>query len=114
MKKDMIFAPLMLAIAALLFLYDLIGDPVHIAASVAGIMVLAVYTAATKKTWRFPALEIGMRAFYGVALISGIVIMNVDTVPALQIAHKVFAGLFVALLIALFIHKLIVSRKAND
>ena len=111
MKKDLIFAPIMLLVGALLFLYDLVGEPAHIAVSVAGVLVLGVYTSVTKKEWKIPALEIIMRAFYGIALITGIVIMNVDGIVALDIFHKVSAGLFLALLVVLFVHKLIVKSK---
>ena len=111
MKKDLIFAPIMLLVAALLFLYDILGGPAHIAISIAGVLVLAVYTYVTKKEWKIPALEIIMRAFYGIALITGIVVMNVEGIVALSILHKVSAGLFFALLVILFVHKLIVKNK---
>ena len=113
MKKDLIFAPVMLLVGALLFLYDLVGEPAHIAISVAGILVLAVYTAATKKAWKIPALEILMRAFYGIALITGIVVMNVEGIAAIAIAHKASAALFVVLLVVLFITKVIASKKSK-
>lgn len=111
MKKDIIFTPIMLVVGALLFLYDFIGKPAHIAIAVAGVLVLAVYTAATKKEWKIPALEIIMRVFYGVALISGIVIMNIEGIVALEIAHKACAVIFLASLVALFIHKIITANK---
>lgn len=113
MKKDLIFAPIMLAVAVLLALYSVVGKPVHIAVSVVGVLVLAVYTAATKKEWKIPALEILMRLFYGLALISGIVIMNVQDVLPLTIGHKVTAALFAVLLIVVFIHKLVTAKKAS-
>ena len=76
MKKDLIFAPILLVIGALLCLLRVTGMTGHIAISVIGIVALAVYTVLTKKEWKIPALEIIMRAFYGIALITGIVIMN--------------------------------------
>ena len=111
MKKDLIFTPILLIVAVLLFLYSVIGEPAHIAISVVGVLVLAVYTAATKKEWKIPALEIIMRAFYGIALITGIVIMNVHGVVALAIIHKVSAVLFTALIIALLSYKLATKKK---
>ena len=48
MKKDMIFTPAMLLIAILLFLYSATGLGIHIAISVAGVLVLAVYTSLTR------------------------------------------------------------------
>jgi hypothetical protein len=105
MKKDLIFAPIMLVIGILLFLLRATGMTAHIAISVVGIFVLVVYTAATKKEWKIPALEIGMRASYGIALITGIVTMATK-IAAVAIVHKVFAALFVVLLIVLFVTKL--------
>ena len=113
MKKDLIFAPIMLLVGALLFLYDFIGEPAHIAISVAGVLVLAVYTAATKKEWKVPALEIVMRAFYGIALITGIVVMNVDGILALDITHKVSAVLFLVAIIAQLVSKAALLKKGK-
>ena len=111
MKKDLIFAPIMLLVGVALFLLRFTGMPAHIAISVVGILVLAAYTVATKKEWKIPALEIVMRAFYGIALISGIVIMNVHGIVALAIIHKLSAVLFTALIIALFSHTLATKKK---
>ena len=111
MKKDLIFAPALLLIGILLALLDVTGMGAHIAISVVGVLVLAVYTAATKKTWKIPALEILMRACYGVALITGIVVMNVRGIAAIAIAHKVFAAVFAALLVVLFVLKAIANKK---
>ena len=112
MKKDMIFAPVMLVLAVLLFLLGAIGMTAHIVISVLGVLVLIVYAVLTQKEWKIPALEIIMRAFYGIALITGIVLMNVHGVAALAVIHKVSAVLFAALLVFLFVHKLIASKKA--
>ena len=111
MKKDLIFAPVLVLVGALLGMLDWIGMPAHIAVSVLGIFVLAVYTSLTKKEWKIPALEILMRLFYGLALISGIVLMNVTGVVALAIVHKIFAVLFVALLVVLFVIKLATNKR---
>jgi hypothetical protein len=100
-------------IGILLFLFRFIGMPVHIVISVIGLFALAVYTAATKKEWKLPALEMIMRACYGIALITGPIVIKLKDILALQIAHRVSAALFVVLLVALFVHKLIVNRKAN-
>ena len=53
-----------------------------------------------------------MRAFYGIALITGIVIMNVHGIVALAVIHKVSAVLFMALIIVLLIHKAAMNKKA--
>ena len=111
MKKDLIFSPILLAIGVLLFLLKATGLTAHIAISVVGLVALVIYAVLTKKDWKIPALEIIMRAFYGIALISGIVIMNVHGVVALAIVHKASAALFVILLVALFVHKLITLKK---
>ena len=112
MKKDLIFAPIMLLIGVLLFLLRATGMTAHIVISVIGVLALIAYTVLTKKEWKIPALEILMRAFYGVALITGIVIMNVDGIVALAVIHKVSAVLFMALIIVLLIHKAAMNKKA--
>ena len=112
MKKDMIFAPILLVIGILLFLLRATGMTAHIAISVIGIAVMIAYTVLTKKDWKIPALEIVMRACYGIALITGIVIMNVHGIAALAVVHKVCAALFLVLLVVLFVHKLVTAKKA--
>ena len=97
MKKDLIFAPLTLVIGALLFLLRATGMAAHVAISIVGVALLVVYAVLTKKEWKLPALEIAMRAAYGLALISGIVI-KISYVFAVAIAHKILAALFVVLL----------------
>ena len=112
MKKELIFAPAMLLIAVLLFLLRQTGMVAHIAISAVGVLVLIVYAVVTKKDWKLPALEVIMRVFYGIALVTGIVIMNVHCIVALGIVHKASAALFAILLIILFVHKLTAKKKA--
>ena len=110
MKKDMIFSMILLLVGIMLFLLKATGMTAHIIISVVGILVLVAYTIATKKEWKIPALEIIMRAFYGIALITGIVIKNVHGIKALSIGHKASAALFVVLLIVLFVRKLCTKK----
>jgi hypothetical protein len=112
MKKDLIFTPAMLLIGVLLFMLRATGMIAHIAISVVGAVVLIAYTALTKKDWKTPALEIIMRAFYGIALITGVVIMNIHGIVALTIIHKASAVLFMALIIVLLTHKVATNKKA--
>ena len=112
MKKDFIFTPILLAIGVLLFLLKTTGLTAHIIISVVGVVALIAYAILTKKNWKIPALEVIMRAFYGIALITGVVIMNIHGIAALAILHKLSAALFLVLLVVLFVHKLIVSKKA--
>ena len=112
MKKDLIFAPILLLVSVALFLLRFTGIKVHIAVSVVGVIALVLYTVLTKKEWKIPALEIVMRACYGIALISGIVIMNVHGVVALSVLHKVSAVLFMVLIIALLVTKAALRKKA--
>lgn len=112
MKKDLIFAPIMLVIGVLLFLLRATGMTAHIVVSLLGIVTLAIYTIATRKEWKIPALEVLMRVFYGIALITGIVMMKVHGVAALGIVHKAGAALFAILLVVLFVHKL-AARKTK-
>jgi hypothetical protein len=110
MKKDFIFAPLLIVIAALLFLLDITGIGAHIAISVVGAIVLIAYTVLAKKQWKIPALEIVMRAFYGIALVSGIVINSAYSAAGATV-HKISCVLFVALLVAILVHKLVTAKK---
>ena len=112
MKKDLIFTPIMLVIGVLLFLLRATGMTFHIIIAVIGVAALLVYTILTKKEWKIPALEIIMRAFYGIALITGIVIMNVHGIAVLSVIHKVSAALFMALIIVLLVHKAATNKKA--
>ena len=112
MKKDLIFAPAMLVIGILLFLLKATGMTAHIIISVIGVLALVAYTVLTKKDWKIPALEIVMRAFYGIALITGIVVMNVHGFAALALVHKVSAVLFLALLVVLLVSKVASNKKA--
>ena len=112
MKKDLIFAPVLLLVGVALFLLRFTGMSVHIAISVVGALVLVAYTALTKKEWKIPALEIIMRAFYGIALISGVVIMNVQGIVALAIVHKISAVLFLAFVVVLLASKAFSNKKA--
>ena len=112
MKKDMIFAPALLVIGILLFLLRATGMTAHIVVSVIGVLILIAYTALAKKEWKIPALEIIMRAFYGIALISGIVILNVHGIVPLDVIHKVSAVIFLALLVALLVSKAVSNKKA--
>ena len=112
MKKDLVFAPAMLVIGILLFLLKSTGMTAHIVLSLIGVLILIAYAVLTKKNWKIPALEIIMRAFYGIALITGVVIMNVHGIAALAVIHKISAALFIIALAFLFVHKLIKSKKA--
>ena len=111
MKKDLIFAPIMLVIGVLLFLLKATGLAAHIAISVVGVAVLVVYAVLTKKDWKLPALEVLMRIFYGLALVSGVVMMRLLGVVAIAVAHKLFAGLFLVLLFVLFVYKLVCAKR---
>ena len=105
MKKKLLFLVPMVIVAVLLFMLRATGMKVHIAVSLVGLALLIAYTLATKKEWKCPALEILQRVFYAVALITGVVLMNVHGIAAVSIIHKICAVLFVILLVAAEIHK---------
>ena len=113
MKKDLIFTPALLVIGVLLFLLRATGMTAHIVFSAIGVLVLIAYTVLTKKEWKVLALEIIMRVFYGIALITGAVVLNVHGIAALAVLHKVSAVLFLALLVASVASKAALSRKQN-
>ena len=51
-----------------------------------------------------------MRASYGIALITGIV-LKIKYFAIIGVFHKIFAGLFVIALIVAFAHKLLVKKN---
>ena len=110
MKKDLVFTPILFVIGVFLFLFRVTDLTAHIVISVVGVAVLVAYTVLAKKEWKLPALEIVMRACYGIALLSGVII-NISYVTALAILHKLFAVLFVVALIVLLTHKLATGKK---
>ena len=107
MKKKLLFLIPMIIVAVLLFMLRATGMTAHIAVSVVGLVLLIAYTVATKKQWKCPALEIVTRMFYAVALITGVVLMNVHGIAAVSVIHKISAVLFVILLVCSEIHKVI-------
>ena len=107
MKKNLLFIIPMLVVAVLLFMLRATGMKVHIAVSLVGLLILIAYTIKTKKEWKNPLLEILQRVCYGIALITGALLMNVHGVLAISIVHKISAVLFVVLLIVAEIHKAI-------
>lgn len=111
MRKTLIFDLVLLILGVLLFMLRVTGMTAHIIISLLGIIVLAIYTITAKKEWKIPALEVIMRVFYGIAIISGGIMMKVDGVIAFAVIHKLCAALFVVLLAALFIHKIFVKKN---
>ena len=107
MKKNILFLIPMLLVIVALFLLRATGMKVHIAVSVIGLLLLIVYTVSTKKDWKNPVLEILQRVCYGIALITGVILMHVHGVAAISVIHKISAALFVVLLVVTEIHKVI-------
>ena len=107
MKKKVLFLIPMVIVAVLLFMLRVTSMKVHIAVSVIGLLLLIAYTIATKKEWKCVALEILHRVWYGIALITGVLLMNVHGVVAISIIHKISAVLFLIFLVIAEIHKVI-------
>lgn len=107
MKKNVLFLIPMIVVAVLLFMLRATGMTAHIAVSVVGLVILVAYAIATKKEWKCPALEILHRVCYAIALITGVVLMNVHGIAAISIIHKISAALFAILLIVAEIQKAI-------
>ena len=110
MKKDLIFAPVLLVIGVLLGLLKVTGMTAHIILSVVGATLLVVYTVLAKKEWKIPAIEIGMRVSYGIALITGIV-LKIKYIAVIGVIHKIFAILFFIMLVVIFVQKLVEGKK---
>ncbi len=107
MKKKVLFLIPMIVVVVLLFMLHATGMKVHIAVSLVGLLLLVAYTLATKKEWRNPGLEMLQRVCYAIALITGVVLMNVHGIVAISIIHKISAVLFAILLIVCEIQKVI-------
>ncbi len=105
MKKNLLFVIPMILVAFLLFMLRATGMTAHIIVSVIGLAILVAYAVTTKKSWKCPALEVLERVFYAVAIISGVVIMNVQGFAILSVVHKASAALFVLILIIAEVHK---------
>ena len=113
MKKDLVFTSILSLVGVALFLLRFTGMPIHIVVSIIGAAVLVSYTILTKKDWKMPALEISSRAMYGIALISGIII-KISYVAAFAVIHKICAALFVVIVAASLINKLISENSKKD
>ena len=107
MKKNILFLIPMLLVVVALFLLRATGMKVHIAVSVIGLVLLIAYTIATKKEWKKPVLEILQRVCYGIALITGALLMNVHGIDAVSVIHRIGAVLFAILLIVCEIQKVV-------
>ena len=107
MKKNLLFVIPLILVAVLLFMLRATGMTAHIAVSVVGLVILVAYALTTKNEWKCPVLEVLERVFYAVALISGVVIMNVHGIAALVLVHRISAVLFAALLVVTEIQKAI-------
>ena len=107
MKKNLLFIIPLIAVAVLLFMLGATGMTAHIIVSVIGLAILVAYALTTKKSWKCTALEILERVFYAIALVSGVVIMNVQGIAAVTLIHRISAVLFVASLIFTEVHKAI-------
>ena len=105
MKKNVLFFIPMIIVAVLLFLLRATGMAVHIAVSVVGLALLVASAIATKKEWKNPVLEILQRVCYGIAVITGVVLMNVHGIVSVSVIHKISAVLFVILFVGTEIHK---------
>ena len=111
MKKNLLFLIPMIIVAVLLFMLRSTGIKVHFALSVVGLVLLIAYTVATKKEWKKPVLEILERVCYAIALVTGVVLMNVHGIEAVSIVHKISAALFVILLINTEIQKALKNNR---
>jgi Na+/H+ antiporter NhaD/arsenite permease-like protein len=107
MKKNLLFTIPMIVVAVLLFMLRATGMKVHIAVSVVGLVLLIAYTLLAKKEWTNPALEILQRVCYGIALITGALLMNVHGIDAVSVIHRIGAVLFAILLIVCEIQKVV-------
>ena len=97
----------MIIVSVLLFLLRYTGLVPHIVVSVIGLVLMISLTVKNTKSWKIPALEVIMRIAYFVAIVSGGLIMKIQNVPMLSVAHKIGAVIFVILLLIIYIPKVI-------
>ena len=105
MNKNCSFLISMIVVSLLLFMLRMTGLAAHIVISVLGLVMMIPFTLKTRKEWKIPALEMIMRVMYFVAIVTGGVLMKVQGVAALNVAHKISAALFAVLLLVLYIPK---------
>ncbi|MBQ1264875.1 MAG: hypothetical protein IIY04_05585 [Oscillospiraceae bacterium] len=105
MNKNRFFLVSMLLVSVLLFLLRLTGLIPHVIVSVIGLAIMIPLTIKTKSEWKLPALEIVMRVMYLVAIVTGGMLMKLHGIAALGIVHKISAGIFVLLLLVLYLPK---------
>ena len=113
MNKHLVFTLSMLVGSILLFLLRLTKMPIHIAVSVLMLAGIILFTVKTAKKWgkKEKIAQIAMRLCFGLALLSGILLMTPIAFAALGIIHKLCAVLFVILLIAANVKKAFVKEK---
>ena len=111
MKKNVIFPVLIILATVALFMLKITKMPVHIVVSIVGLALLISFSLLTRKSWKLPAVEIITRVFYFVAMVTGIILMNVHGIAVLSVVHKLSAVLFAVLFIFLSIHKTIAKGK---
>jgi hypothetical protein len=102
MKKDLLFFVSSAIICILLFMLRVTGVGAHVFISIAGVIVMGALTVLTLKECRLSVFDVLMRLAYGVAMITGIVLMVDVNVEAV---HKVSAVVFAVLLVVSFVHK---------
>ena len=105
MNKNVSFLIAMTVVTGMLFKLDTTGMMGHISTTVMGLVIMIPFTLATRKEWKIPAPEVLMRVMYFVAIITGGVMMKIQDVAALNVAHKIAAALFAVLLWVLYIPK---------
>lgn len=105
--KNKLFLPLMLLVSIALFLFRLTGLPAHVAVSVIGAVIMIAFAVMMRGESKKPVLDIIVRVLFALAFVSGVLVMRIHGVLALAIAHKVFAALFVVMLLVVYIPRML-------
>ena len=103
-----LYAIFMIAISILLFALKLTGMKIHIALGVAACIITIVYTILTRKKVKENfniVLEIAMRVFLAIALVSGFLLKPFRTIFVISIIHKLSAIVFVIVLLIINVKK---------
>lgn len=105
-KLDLFSFIAIIAATAGLALLRYTGIVAHVVISAIALIVMVVCAVVGKKDWKTPELEIAYRAFFLIALVTGIVMAASGKAGAIAIAHKTAWGIFAASFIVNFVFKL--------
>lgn len=106
-------------VSILLFLLKFTGMNIHIFLGIAGLILTIVYTLMIKKDFKeytktSVVIEVLMRVFYAIALISGFLLKIIEVKLIVAKVHKIAAVIFSILLLITSIKKLMAKKQKEN